>query len=100
MRGEDDLDDKLLHVMGDEAVSYLSAFEWCERIHDKYFADGFGGIVALFLFRVSIRNAQEPEWIWVIVGDLPTASRIEGFSQREDGARTIHRRRRELGMYA
>jgi len=80
MRGEDDLDDKLLHEMADKAVSYISAFGWCEAVHEKYFGDGFGGIVALFLFRLSIRKVREPEWVWVIVGDIPSAYlEAEGF---------------------
>ena len=61
--------------MADEAIRYLSAFEWCLGIHDKYFGDGFGGSrVRSSCFACSIRNLQQPpEWIWVIVGDLPPA---------------------------
>jgi hypothetical protein len=73
LRGDDELDHKLLLEMADEAIRYISGFEWCIGIHERYFGDGFGGIVALFIFRVSIRDTREPEWIWVIVGDLPSA---------------------------
>jgi len=72
MRGEDALDDKLLQEMADKAITYVRSFEWCLDIHETYFGDGFGGIFALFLFRVSIRGTETPEWIWVFVGDLPS----------------------------
>jgi len=72
MRGDDELDDKQLHEMADEAIRYAQSFAWCAELHEKYFGDGYGGIVALFLFRATIRGAEEPEWIWVIVGDLPS----------------------------
>ena len=78
--GDDELDTKLLREMVDEAIRYIQSFEWCLELHEKYFGDGYGGIVALFLFRVTIRNVQEPEWVWVIVGDLPsTYLEFEGF---------------------
>jgi hypothetical protein len=35
--------------------------------------DGYGGIVALFLFRITIQKVEAPEWVWVIVGDMPSA---------------------------
>ena len=80
MQGEDDLDDKLLREMADKAVSYISAFSWCEAVHEKYFGDGFGGIFALFLFRLSIRKIREPKWVWVIVGDISSSYlEAEGF---------------------
>jgi hypothetical protein len=72
MRGEDALDDNLLQEMADKAIRYVRSFEWCLDIHEKYFGDGFGGIIALFLFRVSIRGAETPEWIWVFIGDSPS----------------------------
>ncbi len=80
MRGEDGLDDKLLREMADQAIRYVRSFQWCLDIHEKYFGDGFGGIIALFLFRVTIRGRETPEWIWVFVGDLPSSYlEVDGF---------------------
>jgi hypothetical protein len=72
MRGDNDLDTKLLRGMAEEAVSYVRSFRWCVELHEQYFGDGGGGIVALFLFRVTIRKFKKPEWIWVVVGDMPS----------------------------
>ncbi|MDR3792652.1 MAG: hypothetical protein P4L03_04640 [Terracidiphilus sp.] len=57
--------------MAEEAVNYIRTFDWCVEIHEIYFGDGVGGIVALFLFYVTIREFEKPEWLWVVVGDLP-----------------------------
>jgi hypothetical protein len=59
--------------MVEEAVRYVRSFQWCTDLHEQFFGDGYGGIVALFLFRVTIRKVKNPEWIWVIVGDIPSA---------------------------
>ena len=70
--GEDDHDTALLREMAGQAVQYVREFPWCLEIHEQYFGDGIGGVVALFLFRVAIRELDAPEWLWVIVGDLPS----------------------------
>jgi hypothetical protein len=72
MRGEDAVDDRLLREMADKAIHYIRSMSWCVAIHEKYFGDGFGGIIAIFLFRVTIRGSEAPEWIWVFVGDSPS----------------------------
>ena len=59
--------------MAAEAVQYVESFEWCIELRERYFAHGCGGVAALFLFRVTIRKSPSPEWIWVIVGDTPSA---------------------------
>ena len=73
MLGDEELDTKLLQQMAQEAVTYVRSFLWCIELHEQYFGDGIGGVVALFLFRVTIRGSEDPEWIWVIVGDIPSA---------------------------
>lgn len=72
MRGDDDIDDRLLHQMANEADAYIRSFAWCQELHEKYFGFGCGGVVALFLFSITIRKAKNPEWVWVIVGDIPS----------------------------
>jgi hypothetical protein len=79
--GDDEVDTKLLSEMAVQAADYTRSFDWCLEFHEQYFGDGFGGVVALFLHRVTIREFEAPEWIWVIVGDLPSVYLdLEGFS--------------------
>jgi hypothetical protein len=88
MRGDDELDDKLLHEMADKAIRYIRECPWCIDIHEQFFGDGYGGIVALFLLRVTIRGLKNPEWIWVIVGDMPSAYlEAEGFKSPQAALR-------------
>lgn len=66
--------------MADKAVNYAQSFAWCLELHERYFCDGYGGIVALFLFRVTIRGYDGPAWVWIIVGDIPSVYlEFEGF---------------------
>jgi hypothetical protein len=59
--------------MADEAARYVRSFKWCIDLHEQYFGDGYGGIVAVFLLRATIRKFENPKWIWVVVGDMPSA---------------------------
>lgn len=80
IRGDDEEDTRLLREMAEKAAHYVMSFEWCVELQDQYFGDGVGGIVAVFLFRVIIRDVAKPEWIWVIVGDVPPIYlEFEGF---------------------
>ena len=73
LRGDDQEDTKLLQEMAAQAHRYVTSLPWCIEVHERYFGAGVGGIVALFLFRVTIRKVTRPEWIWVFVGDTPSA---------------------------
>ena len=73
MRGEDVQETQRFHTMLEEARQYVQSFSWCVRIDEEYFGLGVGGIVAVFLFRIRPTQAQVDEWMWVIVGDLPSA---------------------------
>ena len=64
--GEDDLDTHLLRDMAEQAAQYVRSFAWCLELHEQFFADGVGGIAAIFLFFVTIRKVKKPEWIWVV----------------------------------
>ncbi|GLQ88858.1 hypothetical protein [Dyella flagellata] len=76
MLGEDGEETELFNQAAEEARSYLESFHWCDGVRDEYFCYGIGGLVEIFLFKVSRRLEQEKaveEWLWVIVGDLPSA---------------------------
>ncbi len=73
MAGDDEEDSKLLDVMASGAQKYIRCFPWCKDIREAYFGDGYGGIVAAFLFRIEPARAGVDEWLWVIFGDMPPA---------------------------
>ena len=73
MSGDDEEDTRLLQAMASEAQAYIQGFPWCKSVREAYFGDGFGGIVAIFLFRIEPSKANVDEWLWVVVGDLPSA---------------------------
>ncbi len=72
MRGEDAADTKMLKKMYLEASDYLRSHSWCKKIKDAHFGLGVGGIVAVFLFEI-LPNGKADNWLWVVVGDLPSA---------------------------
>lgn len=72
MHGEDGEDTALLFTLLDKARSYLRGFEWCRGLEEEYFGCGVGGVVGVFLFRIAPAQGAD-EWLWVVVGDLPSA---------------------------
>ena len=71
--GDSPEDTKLLLSMADEARSYLSGFNWCPPIRNLYLAFGIGGVVGLFLAELEAKVDDQDGFLWVIVGDIPTA---------------------------
>lgn len=71
--GDDEEDIKLLLVMASEAQTYIQSFSWCKSIRETYFGNGFGGVVAVFFFRIEPYRKGLDEWLWVVVGDVPPA---------------------------
>jgi len=70
---DDAEDTRLLREMAFKANHYISRFAWCRSIREAYFGDGYGRIVAVFLFRIEPSRPEVDEWLWVVVGDLPSA---------------------------
>jgi hypothetical protein len=58
MMGDDSEDTALLGQMLEGARDYLRSFSWCESIDSAYFGGGIGGILAIFLFRISPARAE------------------------------------------
>lgn len=73
MSGDDEEDSTLLRSMLDDARNYLQSFPWCNSIVESYFAAGIGKIFAIFLFRIRTNNPKVPQWMWIVVGDIPSA---------------------------
>ena len=66
-------DAPLLREMLDEAKKYLTSHEWCLEIGESYLGLGLGKVLALFLFRMVRAVDGQDEWLWVVVGDVPSA---------------------------
>ena len=70
---DDDEDTRLLRDMAWGAEQYLRKFPWCKDIRELHFGHGYGGIVAVFLFRIEPSHTGVDEWLWVVFGDVPPA---------------------------
>ncbi len=73
MKGDSHEDTEMLIKMAQDADVFITSFRWCPAIKNKYFGFGVGGIVAVFLYHFSLPIDQSDDWLWVIVGDLPSA---------------------------
>jgi hypothetical protein len=73
MAGDDEQDVKLLQVMASGAQTYILSFPWCKSIREVYFGDGYGGVVAVFLFHIESSREDVDEWLWVISCDVSPA---------------------------
>jgi hypothetical protein len=84
IEGGDEQDTALLLAMAGEAIAFLNSKHWCPTIRQTYFADGYGGIFALFVARLSEPILETAEWLWIVVGDVPTVYMV---LEPEDNAR-------------
>jgi hypothetical protein len=73
MKGESPEETNDLSEMLKEATTYITSFKWCQGIKDTYLGLGYPGILGVFLFNIIPINENVDEWIWIVVGDLPTA---------------------------
>lgn len=73
MEGECEDETLELVKMYTEAKNFIASHKWCPEIKEEYFGGGIANVVAVFLFRFSSLIKQSDEWLWVIVGDLPSA---------------------------
>lgn len=73
MRGENDDETQRLREMETKARGFLSNFDWCGEIRQFYFGDGIGEVVAIFLAQIIPTRPSVDEYIWIVVGDIPSA---------------------------
>ena len=72
MQGDDQEDTEMLTKLSREADDYITSFRWCPIIKEKFFGFGVGYIVAVFLYHFDSQIKETDDWLWVIVGDLPS----------------------------
>lgn len=68
--GEDERDTELLRGLAVRARSYLEGFDWTKSVDELWFADGIGGVVAVFLADITPARATVDPTLLVVVGDL------------------------------
>lgn len=73
MHGEDEEEQVLLRALFDEAKQFLLSHKWCFGIGETYFGDGIGGVIGIFLLELTPVPDNIDQWLWVIVGDVPSA---------------------------
>jgi len=73
LQGEDEEDTTLLRRQYQNAVDFLESHEWCDEVSGGYFGGGVGGIIAVFLLRLTSSEEEVPDYLWVLTGDIPPA---------------------------
>jgi hypothetical protein len=73
MTGDDEEETALLRAMSEHAEGYVRSFSWCKEVRSSFFGGGVGGIIAVFLFNIRPARPDVGSWIWIIVGDIPSA---------------------------
>lgn len=73
MVGEDQSETEMLRSMLRDAETFLTSHKWCPPIVERFLGFGVGGVVAVFLFRVSEKVHGTDDLLWVVEGDLPSA---------------------------
>lgn len=56
-----------------DARNFLLYYNWCRKIEEEYIGIFVDGIIGVFLFRILPAEENVDEWIWVVVGDVPSA---------------------------
>ena len=73
MIGENPAETAALQAMQQRAEKYLRSFAWCPPITERYLGMGIGGALSLWLFKLETAVKGTDQWLWVVVGDLPSA---------------------------
>ena len=74
IQGEDQEETQELKSMLQEAKEYIESFNWTPKISQAYMGIGLGGVIGVFLFKFAHAiKGTEDEYLWVIVGDIPSA---------------------------
>ena len=56
-----------------EAERFLTSHAWCPGIQQSFVGFAVGGVVGVFLFELTKPLGTGDKFLWVVVGDLPSA---------------------------
>jgi hypothetical protein len=56
-----------------DAVSYLTGFDWCDPVVEVWAGIMVPPVLGVVLAQIDARDDDVDEWLWVVVGDLPSA---------------------------
>ena len=68
-----DDDDIVIIDFSREAKKYLLSHLWCSEVTDGWLAIYWEGILGVFLFKISSDYEEVDDYVWMVVGDLPSA---------------------------
>jgi hypothetical protein len=71
--GDSKADSAKLLSMAADAKHFIESFDWCNAVEQQYFGMGVGGVVAVFLCKITPAKPKVDDWLWVVVGDVPSA---------------------------
>src|SRR6185437_12523898 len=55
------------------AERFLGKYRWLKKVSEEYVGMCFPGIISIFLFHIVPARPDVDDWIWVVVGDIPSA---------------------------
>jgi hypothetical protein len=61
-----------LKVIHEEAKNYLLGFKWCTEIKNSFLYTNLGSAFCIFIFEILNSQSNEDDFLWVIVGDIPS----------------------------
>jgi hypothetical protein len=62
-----------VEVLLKEAEQFLAGHAWCPGIQQSFVGFAAGGVVGVFLFELTKPIGTGDAFLWVVVGDLPSA---------------------------
>jgi hypothetical protein len=60
-------------MLYNEAKTYVENFKWCKKIIKGWYDFGIYEKIGVFLFKIEPISDEVDDFIWIIVGDLPSA---------------------------
>lgn len=73
VKGDSGRDTMLLRQMTVDARLFLQSHSWCPPLDELWLTYGIGGVVGVFLAKLSVPIDGDVISLWIVVGDLPSA---------------------------
>lgn len=59
--------------LSERAKEYLRSMPWCGKIVNGWLGEAWGYIVGVFYFQLVPSRSGAPQFVWIVVGDVPPA---------------------------